>query len=103
MKESLEILEQEKRLMEQIPDIQLEDKTKKLRQAFFKANYKKRKLMQGRLITPTTTTTTTSESATPSLSGALDHNSDHHYDPDEDHDDEFKYFFSDCFSSAVMF
>lgn len=101
MKESLEILEQEKRLMEQIPDIQLEDKTKKLRQAFFKANYKKRKLMQGRLITPTTTTT--SESATPSLSGALDHNSDHHYDPDEDHDDEFKYFFSDCFSSAVMF
>lgn len=103
MKESLEILEQEKRLMEQIPDIQLEDKTKKLRQAFFKANYKKRKLMQGRLITPTTTTTTTSESATPSLSGALDHNSDHHYDPDEDHDDEFMYFFSDCFSSAVMF
>lgn len=97
MKESLEILEQEKRLMEQIPDIQLEDKTKKLRQAFFKANYKKRKLMQGRLITPTTTTTTTttSESATPSFSAALD--------PNEDHDDEYKYFFSDCFSSAVMF
>ncbi|XP_057809114.1 LOW QUALITY PROTEIN: protein RKD1-like [Salvia miltiorrhiza] len=45
LQESLEILEQEKKLMEEIPDLQLEDKTKRLRQAFFKANYKKRKLM----------------------------------------------------------
>ncbi|KAI3440602.1 uncharacterized protein J3R85_003374 [Psidium guajava] len=39
------LLELEKKLMEEIPDIQLEDKTKRLRQACFKANYKKRKLI----------------------------------------------------------
>lgn len=31
--------------MEEIPDLKLEDKTKRLRQACFKANYKKRKTM----------------------------------------------------------
>lgn len=43
LREALEILEKEKRLMEEAPDLQLQDKTKKLRQACFKANYKKRK------------------------------------------------------------
>lgn len=42
----MEILEQERKLMEEMPDIQLEEKTKKLRQACFKANYKKRKLSE---------------------------------------------------------
>lgn len=41
----LEILEHQKKLIEEIPDMQLEDQTKRLRQACFKANYKKRKLM----------------------------------------------------------
>ncbi|XP_052176982.1 protein RKD1-like [Diospyros lotus] len=45
MREAIEILNQEKKLMEAAPDLQLEDKTKRLRQACFKANYKKRKLM----------------------------------------------------------
>ncbi|XP_057514986.1 protein RKD2 [Actinidia eriantha] len=45
LKEALEILEQERKLMEEVPDLELEDKTKRLRQACFKANYKKRKLM----------------------------------------------------------
>ncbi|EPS64185.1 hypothetical protein M569_10596, partial [Genlisea aurea] len=45
VRESVQVLEQEKKLMEVIPDLQLEDKTKRLRQACFKANYKKRKLM----------------------------------------------------------
>lgn len=31
--------------MEELPDMQLEDNTKRLRQACFKANYKKRRLM----------------------------------------------------------
>lgn len=44
---AIEILEKEKKLMEEAPDAQLEDKTKRLRQACFKANYKKRKLMAG--------------------------------------------------------
>ncbi|XP_073138149.1 protein RKD4-like [Henckelia pumila] len=45
--DAIAILEQEKKLMEEIPDLQLEDKTKRLRQACFKANYKRRRLMGG--------------------------------------------------------
>ncbi|XWS37345.1 hypothetical protein CRYUN_Cryun19dG0034900 [Craigia yunnanensis] len=44
LKEALEILERERKMLEEMPDLQLKDKTKKLRQACFKANYKKRKL-----------------------------------------------------------
>ncbi|KAL8548978.1 hypothetical protein ACS0TY_008029 [Phlomoides rotata] len=96
LKVSLEILEQEKKLMEEIPDMQLEDKTKRLRQAFFKANYKKRKLMgmvndsspkTDRPIIPD------ENAAATSFSG---------FDDDED-DDELKIFFSDCFSSTPSF
>ncbi|EEF47858.1 protein RKD1 [Ricinus communis] len=45
LKEAIEILESERKLLEEMPDMQLEHKTKCLRQACFKANYKKRKLM----------------------------------------------------------
>ncbi|GMP33449.1 hypothetical protein CsSME_00006763 [Camellia sinensis var. sinensis] len=45
LKEAIDVLEQERKLMEEVPDMQLEDKTKRLRQACFKASYKKRKLM----------------------------------------------------------
>ncbi|KAL9227360.1 hypothetical protein vseg_003056 [Gypsophila vaccaria] len=45
LKEAIEILEEEKKLMEKIPDLQLELRTKRLRQACFKANYKRRKLI----------------------------------------------------------
>ncbi|KAK1359821.1 RWP-RK domain-containing protein [Heracleum sosnowskyi] len=41
--EALMILEHEKKLMEEAPDLQLLDDTKRLRQACFKANYKRRK------------------------------------------------------------
>lgn len=44
LRDALQILEREKKLLEEIPDMQLEDNTKRLRQACFKANYKKRKL-----------------------------------------------------------
>ncbi|XVF50114.1 hypothetical protein PTKIN_Ptkin04bG0069400 [Pterospermum kingtungense] len=45
LREALEVLEREKKMLEEMPNLQLEDKTKRLRQACFKANYKKRKLM----------------------------------------------------------
>ncbi|XP_028753648.1 protein RKD2 [Neltuma alba] len=45
LRNALEILAKEKKLMEEMPDLQLEDNTKRLRQACFKANYKKRKIM----------------------------------------------------------
>ncbi|KAL1373282.1 hypothetical protein HN51_003272 [Arachis hypogaea] len=47
LRNAIEILEKEKKLLEEMPDLQLEDNTKRLRQACFKANYKKRKLMMG--------------------------------------------------------
>ncbi|KAH6824367.1 RWP-RK domain-containing protein [Perilla frutescens var. hirtella] len=43
MREALQMLEQEKTLIEELPDIELETKTKRLRQACFKANYKKKR------------------------------------------------------------
>lgn len=39
----LMMLEEHKRILEVIPDMELTEKTKKLRQACFKANYKKRR------------------------------------------------------------
>ncbi|KAM0876582.1 hypothetical protein ACQ4PT_036095 [Festuca glaucescens] len=41
----VEMLEQERRLLEQKPCVELKDKTKRLRQACFKANYKKRRVL----------------------------------------------------------
>ncbi|KAE8667920.1 hypothetical protein F3Y22_tig00112353pilonHSYRG00010 [Hibiscus syriacus] len=46
LREAMEVLGQEKKMLEMMPDMELEDKTKRLRQACFKANYKKRKLMK---------------------------------------------------------
>ncbi|KAL9170616.1 hypothetical protein ABFS82_04G157200 [Erythranthe guttata] len=65
MRKAIEILEQEKRIMEEIPDMEMENKTKRLRQACFKANYKKRKLQMGFI---TDDKITCSESAGPSTS-----------------------------------
>ncbi|KAG2679271.1 hypothetical protein I3843_11G044300 [Carya illinoinensis] len=48
LRNAIEILESEKKLLEEIPDMQLEDNTKRLRQACFKASYKKRKLGRDR-------------------------------------------------------
>ncbi|KAJ9163605.1 hypothetical protein P3X46_023255 [Hevea brasiliensis] len=45
LKEAIEILERERKMVEETPDMQLERRTKRLRQACFKTNYKKRKLM----------------------------------------------------------
>ncbi|XP_052732383.1 protein RKD1-like [Vigna angularis] len=42
---AIDMLEKEKSMVEEKPDLELEDKTRRLRQACFKANYKKRKLM----------------------------------------------------------
>ncbi|KAK7411414.1 hypothetical protein VNO78_02847 [Psophocarpus tetragonolobus] len=49
---AIEMLEREKRMVEEMPDLELEANTRRLRQACFKANYKKRKLMGMRFIEP---------------------------------------------------
>ncbi|VVA91349.1 unnamed protein product [Arabis nemorensis] len=43
LKKALEKLEEEKRTIEESPDLEFEDKTKRLRQACFKANHKRKK------------------------------------------------------------
>ncbi|KAF5184998.1 Rkd1 [Thalictrum thalictroides] len=45
IREVVELLEKQKKLMEEIPEVELEENTKRLRQAYFKANYKRRKQM----------------------------------------------------------
>lgn len=50
MRNEIEVLEKEMKLVEEMPDKQLEDRTKRLRQACFKANYKKRRLMDQNFI-----------------------------------------------------
>ncbi|KAL6526993.1 hypothetical protein OROGR_016083 [Orobanche gracilis] len=42
----IEMLEEHKRMVEKIPEMELTERTKRLRQACFKANYKKRRAMQ---------------------------------------------------------
>ncbi|CAL9084407.1 unnamed protein product [Musa textilis] len=46
IRKELETLEEHKKLMEENPEMQLTERTKKLRQACFKANYKRRRLSQ---------------------------------------------------------
>ncbi|CAH2067247.1 unnamed protein product, partial [Thlaspi arvense] len=43
LKNALEMLEKEKRMIEEFPDLDFEDKTKRLRQACFKATHKRKK------------------------------------------------------------
>lgn len=43
LREAIELLEQERKRIEENPDVKIADKTKRLRQACFKANYKRRK------------------------------------------------------------
>ncbi|WOG82492.1 hypothetical protein DCAR_0101657 [Daucus carota subsp. sativus] len=43
LREAIELLDQEQKRIETEPDVKLEDKIKRLQQASFKANYKKRK------------------------------------------------------------
>ncbi|XP_074559176.1 uncharacterized protein LOC141815130 [Curcuma longa] len=49
IRSELESLEQHKRMMEENPEMELTERTKRLRQACFKANYKRRRLMHGDL------------------------------------------------------
>lgn len=92
LKDAIELLEREKRLMEELPDMQLEDNTKRLRQACFKANYKKRRLM-GMM----------ENSKAPSLICSNPANSTTYGNGDNDDDqEELRSLLSDSFSSTDM-
>ncbi|MCD7452363.1 hypothetical protein HAX54_016291 [Datura stramonium] len=88
LKDVIKLLEQEKKKMEEIPDMELQEKTKRLRQACFKANYKRRKLMgMAELQDSFGTYCTTSP---PPANG----------EDDDDDDEEIKSLLADCFSSS---
>lgn len=90
LREAIQILEQERKLMEEMPDLQLEDKTKRLRQAYFKANYKKRKLMG------TMDSSQSSSNSNPqTVEVAMNYTT-------MDEEDEMKSLLSDSFSSTNM-
>ncbi|XVF54318.1 hypothetical protein PTKIN_Ptkin05aG0171500 [Pterospermum kingtungense] len=94
VREAVEVLERERKMLEEMPDMQLEEKTRRLRQACFKANYKKRKLMMSTMM----------ESSTSGAAGNVaSFTSSRAYDVenevDED-DEEVKSLFSNSFSST---
>ena len=92
-REAIDILEHEKKMLEEIPHLQLEDNTKRLRQACFKANYKKRKLMGMVKESPSHSGVNPREVnalATPDFGSRVD---------DDQQEEELKILFSDCFPS----
>ncbi|XP_059639475.1 protein RKD1-like [Cornus florida] len=93
LRKAIGILEQERKLLEEIPDMQLEDKTKRLRQACFKANYKRRKLTG--MVDSQSQSSSTSINATPNATYVSECAI-----RDDDDDEELKSLLSDCFSST---
>lgn len=89
LREAIDLLEEERKTMEEVPDMQMEDNTKRLRQACFKANYKKRKLMENN----------DSQSLHTSREKTVDANFE--YGPWNDEEEEAIHsLLSDCFSST---
>ncbi|CAL1381391.1 unnamed protein product [Linum trigynum] len=56
LKEAIRVLENEQKLLQECPDLQLQRKTKRLRQACFKANYKNKKKRTQHYFDATSTT-----------------------------------------------
>ncbi|KAK6920874.1 RWP-RK domain [Dillenia turbinata] len=97
LREAIEMLEQEKKLLEEMPDIQLEDKTKRLRQACFKANYKKRRLMcmmDSQFLLPSSNSTNNNAGA------MINHLDARRFNNVDDEDEEMRFLLSDSFSST---
>ncbi|CAI9757543.1 unnamed protein product [Fraxinus pennsylvanica] len=103
LRDAIQILEQEMKLMEEVPDLQLEDKTKRLRQACFKVNYKKRKLMAGMPSMMSESKSAGSSCYNPAASvemNALDCGGSRDEEEYDDDDEEMKSLLSYCFSSS---
>nr|GEW09744.1 hypothetical protein [Tanacetum cinerariifolium] len=107
MREAIMILEQERKKMEEIPDLQLDRNTKRLRQACFKANYKKRRTMG---VVASSANSTSITGPKPSLSSCSSTSSinpvSYKVIDDDSGDDEQEVMnsimlFSDCFASSI--
>ena len=97
LKDAIELLERERKMMEELPDMQLEDNTKKLRQACFKANYKKRRLMGMMAMDSQLPSSMATNTPPPNSTPYDEKNRDYE---DDDGDEELQSFLSDSFSSS---
>ncbi|KAI3504660.1 hypothetical protein L2E82_46592 [Cichorium intybus] len=105
LQEAIMRLENEKKKMEEVPDLQLEDNTKRLRQACFKANYKKRKTIGTRSSKNSSTLTTYPQSSSSCSSTLVDHGGyeameDGYYGDYEEHEEMKSLLFTGCFPSS---
>lgn len=92
--EVIELLEKEKKKMEEKPDLQLKDDTKRLRQSCFKANYKKRKTLNVNV------QSSSSCSSTGVDCGTFEASMEDGYGDDEDQETIKSILFTDCFPSS---
>ncbi|KAH1089107.1 hypothetical protein J1N35_016364 [Gossypium stocksii] len=95
LREAMEALRKEREMLEEMPNMELDDRTKRLRQACFKANYKKRKMMMMMV----------EEEPSRLAAEAFGSNNDgsrRNEEEEEDDDDEIKYLLSDSFSSTDL-
>ncbi|KAI3673410.1 hypothetical protein L6452_39529 [Arctium lappa] len=102
LQEAVALLEKERKKMEEIPDLQLEDNTKRLRQACFKANYKKRKTTRLPLSVNSSTLTANRQSSSSCSTTSVDHGGyDQEAMEDVEEQEEIKsILFLDCFPSS---
>ncbi|XP_012483163.1 protein RKD2 [Gossypium raimondii] len=94
LREAMEALRKEREMLEEMPNMELDDRTKRLRQACFKANYKKRKMMMMMVM---------EEEPSRLAAEAFGSNNDgsRRNEEEEDDDEEIKYLLSDSFSSST--
>ncbi|KAJ9568356.1 hypothetical protein OSB04_004322 [Centaurea solstitialis] len=102
LQEAVALLEKERKKMEEVPDLQLEDNTKRLRQACFKANYKKRKTTGLPLSAKSSRLTTYRQSSSSCSTTSIDHGG---YDQetvenDEEQEEIKSILYLDCFPSS---
>lgn len=95
LREAMEALRKEREMLEEMPDMELDDRTKRLRQACFKANYKKRKMM----MMVAKVEEEPSRLAAEAFGSDNDGSRRNEEEEDED-DEEIKYLLSDSFSST---
>lgn len=101
IREAIKVLENERKLLLRTPDLQLDETTKRLRQACFKANYKKRRLV-GMVDSSSSSSSNANSSCVPISTLGYGSRVDD-IDDDDDEDEEIKSLISDCCPSSSVF
>nr|GMD37601.1 protein RKD1-like [Ipomoea batatas] len=102
IREAIKVLENERKLLLRTPDLQLDETTKRLRQACFKANYKKRRLV-GMVDSSSSSSSNANSSCVPVSTLGYGSRVDDIDDDDDEEDEEIKSLISDCCPSSSVF